>query len=161
MGNVLIRRRYGVWCMGKCIWDTWGVFLWNKAELQIFLITNEAVQYCHVPVHVSKETYDSNWVLESSLQRDISCFHIDHSLIANRLYEIGPLPRSFLKIIKFKGRMQIHILHTKFFVLYDIDFHWSTTCPLCPKFKSLRITDTLGPKYTFDIFAVWYTSLFA
>ncbi len=42
MGIVLIRRRYGVWCIRKCSWDTWGVFLWNRGKLQNFSIINEA-----------------------------------------------------------------------------------------------------------------------
>ncbi len=29
-------------CMRKWIWDTWGVFLWNRGELQNFSILNEA-----------------------------------------------------------------------------------------------------------------------
>ncbi len=48
MSVVLIGRRYGLFCIHKCIWDTWGVFLWNKEELKNFSIINDAKEYCAV-----------------------------------------------------------------------------------------------------------------
>ncbi len=45
--------------------------------------------YCHVPLHVSKDTYDSTLVLEYSLEENTSCFHIEYSLIESWLYDIN------------------------------------------------------------------------
>ncbi len=66
-------------------------------------------------LHVCKKIYDSNLLVEYSLQGHISYFHIEHQRVANRVYCIP----------KFADQI--------FFNLHDIDFLWSISSALALK----------------------------